>query len=291
MNSDENAYIPRDDYAEMLKLCIFYLNRGSFPDFSFRRPGAQHRARWMSAPIYALKMLLLQEQLDIEPEVLDGLQRFGQFVAIFYAPYWFECPLASEAALNDLQFFNRMLKYKNVDDDIASAAISAFNRHLWYLTEELVPFALCSKKNPPEDKERFAALLYKYYQKNRKTVSIPQKPSFPKINENTTLYHLVGERSVIVFNRLNFTVDDIQFLKYSSKKWPEFESFRRFQKVVGSLKVTNDVAERGVRLMEEYKDILTHDPDQRNMILHCVEKARKSFPDFSKTTLSKQLFE
>ena len=34
-----------------------------FSNFSFRRPGAQHRARWMSSCIYSLKMLLLQGQL------------------------------------------------------------------------------------------------------------------------------------------------------------------------------------------------------------------------------------
>ena len=52
--------------------------------------------------------------------------------------------------------------------------------------------------------------------------------------------------------------------------------------------VANDIAETGVRLMEEYKDVLTDDEEQRKMILHCVEEMRKLYPDFKKTTLAKK---
>ena len=50
--------------------------------------------------------------------------------------------------------------------------------------------------------------------------------------------------------------------------------------------MVNDIAERGVRLEEEYKDVLTDDEEQRKMILHCVE-TRKLYPDFKKSTLAK----
>jgi len=53
------------------------------------------------------------------------------------------------------------------------------------------------------------------------------------------------------------------------------------------LKVINDIAERGVRLMEEFKDILTDDEEQRRMLLHCVEDKQKLYPDFRKSTLAK----
>ena len=49
----------------------------------------------------------------------------------------------------------------------------------------------------------------------------------------------------------------------------------------------NDVAERGVRLMEEFKDVLTDDEEQRMMLLHCVEDTRKLYLDFRKSTLAK----
>ena len=43
-------------------------------------------------------MLLLQNQLEIEPANLEKLQSFGEFVAVFYSSMWFQTPLASEAA-------------------------------------------------------------------------------------------------------------------------------------------------------------------------------------------------
>ena len=49
----------------------------------------------------------------------------------------------------------------------------------------------------------------------------------------------------------------------------------------------NDVAERGVRRMEEFKDVLTDDEEERRMLLHCVEDTRKLYPDFRKSTLAK----
>ena len=86
-----------------------------------------------------------------------------------------------------------------------------------------------------------------------------QKTQFPVVFEETKSYDLLGERSTILFNRLQFTVEDIQFLRYSCTKSSQYESYLRLEGTVSSLKVVNDAAERGIRLLEEYKDILTKD--------------------------------
>jgi len=52
------------------------------------------------------------------------------------------------------------------------------------------------------------------------------------------------------------------------------------------MKVTNDTAERGIKILEDFKDVLTTDNEQRNVILQCVENVRKKYPDFKKKTLS-----
>ena len=57
--------------------------------------------------------------------------------------------------------------------------------------------------------------------------------------------------------------------------------------LINDLKVVNDVAERGVRLMEEFKDVLTDNVEQRRMLQHCVEDTRKLYPDFRKSILAK----
>ena len=57
--------------------------------------------------------------------------------------------------------------------------------------------------------------------------------------------------------------------------------------LINNLKVVNEVAEKGVRLMEEFNDVLTDDEEQRRMLLHSVEDTRKLFPDFRKSTSAK----
>ena len=63
----------------------------------------------MSTPIYAFKMYLLRSQLDVDATLVNGLTRLCNFVSFFYAPYWLQCPLASEAAVNDLEFHRAMM--------------------------------------------------------------------------------------------------------------------------------------------------------------------------------------
>ena len=56
---------------------------------------------------------------------------------------------------------------------------------------------------------------------------------------------------------------------------------------VRTVKVTNDVAERGVKLMADYASILTTDDELRPLILQGVERNRKMFPNFKKSVLNK----
>jgi len=194
------SYLPHDDYEEMLNLAAYYIEQKPSVKFSFRRPGTQHRARWMPSCIYSLKMLLLQEQLDIEPADLEKLKSFGEFVAVIYAPLWFQFPLASEAAYNDLLFYKKMLECQTMPvlGDISARAIQALNRHLWYLTEELIPFALCSQQLAPEVKEVMARKLFQLYRENQHAMFPSQKPAFPHITRLTQISDLVGERFVLV---------------------------------------------------------------------------------------------
>ena len=60
-----------------------------------------------------------------------------------------------------------MLKYQSSSklDNIAHNAAKAPSRHVWYLTEELIPFALCSKQLACEEKEVLARRMFQLYQK------------------------------------------------------------------------------------------------------------------------------
>ena len=56
-----------------------------------------------------------------------------------------------------------------------------------------------------------------------------------------------------------------------------------------SLKVVNDVAERGVKLITDFNNLFTKDEEQKQYILQVVHKCQMLYPDVSKNTLSKPL--
>ena len=56
---------------------------------------------------------------------------------------------------------------------------------------------------------------------------------------------------------------------------------------VRTVKVTNDIAERGVKLISDYATILTNDDEMRSLLLHGVERNRKMFPNVKKSVLNR----
>ena len=114
----------------------------------------------------------------------------------------------------------------------------------------------------------------------------PQKPIFPHITQSTQMSDLVGKSSVLLLQHFKFSIDDVQFLRPAHNQWFKYDSFKRLEQLVMNMKVTNDTAERGIKILEDYKDVLTTDNEQRHVILHCVENIRKKYPDFKKKTLS-----
>ena len=51
--------------------------------------------------------------------------------------------------------------------------------------------------------------------------------------------------------------------------------------------MVNDLAERGVALMQEYNQLLTKDEDQKQALLQTVSEHRKKYPDAKKSTVTK----
>jgi hypothetical protein len=59
--------------------------------------------------------------------------------------------------------------------------------------------------------------------------------------------------------------------------------------MVKKLKVVNDIAERGVKLIKDYNECLTKNEEQKQFILQIVSDYRRRFPDCNKKTLSRPL--
>ena len=82
----------------------------------------------------------------LDEEDLRNLWRFGRFAVLHYIPAFLLSSSGRDAAINDLQLYKALLKYQNVDKELAQSAIATLNRHLWYLAPHTVMFALFSNK-------------------------------------------------------------------------------------------------------------------------------------------------
>jgi hypothetical protein len=162
-----NLQQKRDDYLEFVELCLVFLD--AYPEerpFSFKQPGAMHRARWMAKVLYSVKISLLQDKIAQLPtgkvtskQQPNKIRDFVTFVTLLYSPWWLECAVAIDTPWNDLQFLKNLHQYSHVSAVISKSAVKAFERQLWYLTSEMVPLALFSSKVPDEDKTALATSL------------------------------------------------------------------------------------------------------------------------------------
>jgi len=73
---------------------------------------------------------------------------------------------------------------------------------------------------------------------------------------------LLGPNSKNVFKRFNIPEN---FLKVQPEKWHELEEYQKGKSILKSIKVVNDTAERGVKLMQEYNDKFTTNEDKNNL--------------------------
>lgn len=269
---------PRHDYRELLELTVIVLGGVPQRGIRFARPGAYHLARWMAKIIYSIKIFLFREQLQIRQQDIQGLRRFVTFCVTLYVPMWFRAPVASTAPALDLQFLQDISAYP--DSEVAITATTAFGRHLWYLSEELVGLAFFDDHVDVDTKRKMLAALSKEGSEDPpKHVTMDLSPDTIKQKHLWDFVTSTTRRTVSALG----TNDG--FLDVDPQTWNGREDFQKAKTTVAAVKVTNDFAERGVALMQDYLPHLTHDEEQRQFLLQSVEAHRQTFPDSKKKTV------
>ena len=76
--------------------------------------------------------------------------------------------------------------------------------------------------------------------------------------------------SWLPFDLLNFSSE---WLSLPPSEWNQNADYKQMEKFARRLKVTNDTAERGVKLIDDYSNILTTDSAERKKL---VSKHRKN---------------
>lgn len=271
-------YQPRADYKELLILIIIFLGGTLDKELSFRAPAGLHRARWMAKAIYSLKIYLFRDQFKMSKNEENGIKDICIFTVRIYAKYWFQAPSGWSAPRNDLQLLKDLKAYEEINQQIAKAAVKKILSHLWYLSEELVAFAFFDDKVPLETKRKMVNAVenegLEYYPK-RRTLEYD-------LILNTNLEDFVSSNTLRFFNIAGLSSD---FLKKDVELWNDDEDYKTAKAVVHSMRVVNDLAERGVALMEEYNKLHTTNEEQKQYLLLLVKDYRQKFSDSNKSTL------
>ena len=264
----------REDYRELAEMICVFLG-GELPRrLHIRKPGADHHARFMAKAIYFLKIYLLSKSFFMTVEEKHIVDRMALFIGLFYGKYLLESSLIPCAPANDLQFYISMVKLKAIDEDIASSVIKSIKRHLDYLTEENVIFSLFDENLSPEDRSNIAKILFVT---PRPEVFSLGKPKLPQIDFNKDdephLSLFVGSKSWLLFNKLGL-FEKQEWLNLPCDYWHNFTDFRTAKDFVLQINTTNDSAERGVKLITDFKNHCC-DEVEREYLSQVIEQHRQ----------------
>ena len=104
------------------------------------------------------------------------------------------------------------------------------------------------------------------------------------MTNKTELRDLVTPDSCQLFNILKMSPD---WLALPPAQWETNPDYIEIRNFVRTVKVTNNCAERGVKLATEYSKSLTRDSQERSKIYQVVEAERRAKPDAKKSSLNK----
>ena len=111
------------------------------------------------------------------------------------------------------------------------------------------------KKMLEEDKQEGEEVKKKFYLKSE-DVSNFVKKDLPSV--------LLSAKSLKLFKRFGLSMN---FLKIDPSQWATQMDYIQGQKIIRSLEVVNDTAERGVKLMEEFNDFHSKNEEQKQFLL------------------------
>lgn len=201
------------------------------------------------------------------------------FTVHLYIKAWFQASSAVSAPRIDLQLVKDIDSYKDINATISSIAMKKFQRHLWYLSEELAALAFFDDEVPDDTKRKMVRSL------QNPGAEHPLKRSTlePASVKTKHLDDFVTSSSRRFFN---ITGLPASFLDKDVQTWPDDDNYKSALETVRHLRVVNDIAERGVALMDEYNKLHTVDEEQKQFLLLVVKEYRQHYPDYSKKTLA-----
>lgn len=288
---------PREDYRELLELAVTYLGGqvvrprqqgGLAVGFRMRRPGAHNKTRFMYDGLYLLKIAMFLNQFILPGRLQAQVVALAEFVALLYVPYWLQSSLAVAAPRLDCAFWVDLKCYRDchpqgaVQRNLADSARDSLKRHLWYLAEETVIFALFDPGLHNADKRSLARTLARTARPHQLAIGKPTMPHQLMTN-NPRLPSFIGPRSWKLWDLLG---KGREWLQMPVAQWQQSQDYQRAESFVLGLKVVNDAAERCIRSISDYA-AATNDSYYREDILLIGNSYREVYQDIRKAALAR----
>lgn len=152
------------------------------------------------------------------------------------------------------------------------------------LTPEATSLAFFDDKVSSQTKIKMVKAMQSRDIESEANKRIILKPNEIYDYSNKDISDFISIQSSNFFNRFGIPMD---FLDLDPKLWNENDQYKRSKELVNNINVVNDIAERGVKLIEDYNKLLTKNENQKQYLLQVVSEYRQQFPDCKKSTLSK----
>jgi len=177
--------------------------------------------------------------------------------------------------------------YETVDSHISKSALKKICGHLWYLTPETASLAFFDDNVSIQTKIKMVKAMKFHENEPEENKRIILQPNEIYEYTNKNIDDFISPQSSNLFNRFNISMD---FLDLDPKLWNLNEHYKKGKKFVNNLRIVNDVAERGVKLMEDYNKLISKNEEQKQYLLQytVVSEYRHKLPDCKKSTLSKE---
>ena len=145
---------------------------------------------------------------------------------------------------------------------------------------------LCDPELPEDERDELADEIWsKRCELAEIKLGKPKLPTVEWSDKRPRLATFVTKESFLIFHLLKISGG---FLQKKSKYWSTDEEFLKFQCFCQNLPSLNDSAERGVKLIQDYKNICQDESEIQDLLLG-VQEWRDSVPDLSKQSLQKML--
>lgn len=196
---------------------------------------------------------------------LSGVKRMANFIALYYTHAFLRSRLSSCSPAGDLHFLSLMKLYRTQDPSASDICVKSILLHLWYLTEELVVFAIFGTDLQDSLRQQ---MVLKLPSCQRPKIFKPQKPVFPDIDPMTITYpyqlvDFIGSRSWLLFNLLYLSEEKLDWMQVPVNYWKNMVGYQKLELIVRRFEVVSDSAERSVKLMSDFKDVCIEENEQQ----------------------------